>query len=324
MITSHVRARQPVREPWSRERLVRERAIALGQAIDVSTWKNYGSALNSYLSFIRMHDMPVEPTADTLSLFTVYMCHHIKPDSVDTYLSGICQQLEPYFPHVREVRRSRLVHRTLQGCMRLRGSPTVRKRALTIADLNTVCVSYFHNPTHDDLLFCTQLSVGFFALMRLGELTWPEDKDLRNPRKLIKRNSVVITNDSFQFFLPGHKADKFFEGNTIILRTNPFPCNPMSLFRMYLRSRDHLFPLSPPLWLKSDGTVPTRSFFMRRLHLFFEKDVGGQSMRAGGATSLAENGVAPHIIQGIGRWASGAWQIYIRKHPVLLQAMLHA
>jgi hypothetical protein len=63
---------------------------------------------------------------------------------------------------------------------------------------------------------------------------------------------------------------------------------------------------------------------MRRLHLFFEKDVGGQSMRAGGATSLAENGVAPHIIQGIGRWVLGAWQIYIRKHPVLLQAMLHA
>lgn len=40
---------------------------------------------------------------------------------------------------------------------------------------------------------------------------------------------------------------------------------------------------------------------MRRLRQFFDNDVGGQSMRAGGATSLAENGVAPHIIQGIGR-----------------------
>jgi len=47
-------------------------------------------------------------------------------------------------------------------------------------------------------------------------------------------------------------------------------------------------------------------------------------MRAGGATSLAENGVGLHIIQGIGWWASTAWQIYICKHPVLLQAMLHA
>lgn len=138
MITSHIRARQPLREPWSRERLVRERAIALGQAIDISTWNNYGSALNSYLSFIRMHNLPVEPTADTLSLYTVYMCHHIKPGSVDTYLSGICQQLEPYFPSVRDVRKSRLVHRTLQGCKRLRGTPTTRKRALTIDDLSTV------------------------------------------------------------------------------------------------------------------------------------------------------------------------------------------
>ncbi|KAF8228549.1 hypothetical protein L208DRAFT_1487066 [Tricholoma matsutake] len=160
--------------------------------------------------------------------------------------------------------------------------------------------------------------------MRLGELTWPDDRELRDPRKLTKRNSVLIKNTYFQFFLPGHKADRFFEGNTIILCTNPFPCNPKSIFTAYLQSRDRRFPLSSPLWLRSSRTVPTRSFFMRRLRLFFENDVGGQSMRAGGATSLAENGVAPHIIQGIGQWASDAWHIYIRKHPVLLQAMLHA
>jgi len=47
-------------------------------------------------------------------------------------------------------------------------------------------------------------------------------------------------------------------------------------------------------------------------------------MHAGGATSLAENGMAPHTIQGIGQWASIALKIYIWKHPVLLQAMLHA
>jgi hypothetical protein len=268
--------------------------------------------------------MPVEPTAETLSLYTVYMCHHIKPDSVDTYLSGICHQLEPYFPEVRQIRKARLVHRTLEGCKRLRGTHTMRKRALTIADLNSVCDRYSRNRTHNDLLFCAQLCVGFFALMRLGELTWPNDTELRDPRKLTKRNSVIVSNTSFQFFLPGHKADRFFEGNTIILCPNPFPCNPMTLFVVYLKSRDHLFPLSSPLWLNENGTVPTRSFFMRRLRVFFDSDVGGQSMRAGGATSLAENGVAPHIIQGIGWWASAAWQIYIRKHPVLLQAMLHA
>jgi len=271
-----------------------------------------------------MHNMPVEPTPNSLSLFTVYMCHHIKPDSVDTYLSGICQQLEPYFPHIHEVRKSRLVHCTLQGCKQLRGTPTIHKRALTIADLNTVCTSQPLHRTHNNLLFCTQLCVGFFSLMLLGELTWPDDRELRDPWKLCKCNSVIVNETFFLFFLLGHKANKFFEGNMIILCQNPFPCNPMALFHEYLHSHDHLFPLSPPLWLKLDGTVPTRLFFMCCLCLFFEKDVGGQLMRVGGATSLAENGVAPHIIQGIGCWASSTWQIYIHKHPVLLQAMLHA
>lgn len=160
--------------------------------------------------------------------------------------------------------------------------------------------------------------------MRLGELTFPDDHSLRDPRKLSQRTSVVLQSSTIQFFLPGHKADRFFEGNLIILCDNHLICNATRLFRTYLKSRDRLFPLSSPLWLKQDGSVPTRSFFMTRLRHFFDEDIGGQSMRAGGATSGAEHGVAPHIIQGIGRWASSAWQIYIRKHPVLLQAMLHA
>jgi len=190
MISSSVRSRQPLRQPWTRERLFRERAIALGQAIDNSTWKNYGSALNSYLNFIKIHDFPLEPTPDTLSLFTVYMSHHIKPASVATYLSGICQQLEPYFPNVRSARNSALVHRTLQGCKRLRAVPTSRKRALTLDDLHTVVNSLQTSNDYNDRLFLAQLLTGFFALLRLGEMTYPDDPKLCDPRKVTKRNSV--------------------------------------------------------------------------------------------------------------------------------------
>ena len=127
MIVSGIKSKQRPRLAWTREHLLRECALALGQAIDMSTWKNYSSALNSYLTFVRIHDFPVEPTPDTLSFFTVFMCHHIKPNSVNSYLSGICQQLEPYFPSVRETRKSILCKRTLNGCMCLRGTPTKRK-----------------------------------------------------------------------------------------------------------------------------------------------------------------------------------------------------
>jgi hypothetical protein len=54
----------------------------------------------------------------------------------------------------------------------------------------------------------------------------------------------------------------------------------------------------------------------------FPADIVGQSMCTGGATSLAEAAVALPVIQAIGQWASTTFQIYIRKNPVLLQALL--
>jgi hypothetical protein len=322
MIYSAVKSKQRKRVAWTRERLLHERSLAMGQSIDTSTWKNYGSALNSYLTFVRIHNFPVEPTPDILSFFTVFMCYHIKPDSVDTYLSGIYHQLEPYFPSIRNIRNSMLCKRTLAGCKRLRGVATVRKRALTIDDLLRVINHYSGPLSHDDLLFVTQLLTGFQALMRLGELTIPDDKSLFDHRKITTRTSVTLTQDDYRFLLPGHKADKFFEGNTIIVRRHNIAFDPLSWFKRYLTSRDRLFPFSSDLWLRADGSRPSRSFFIRRMRLLFDNDIAGQSMRAGGATSLAENGVPPHLIQATGRWASDTFQIYIRKNPVLLQALL--
>ncbi|KAF7305905.1 hypothetical protein HMN09_00744700 [Mycena chlorophos] len=100
-------------------------------------------------------------------------------------------------------------------------------------------------------------------------------------------------------------------------------CDPHRIFLEYLTSRDEQFPLHPQLWLRSDGSVPTRSWFMHRMRYFFPKDIAGQSMRAGGATRLAELGALPHVIQAAGRWASSAFWIYIRKNPIVLQGMIH-
>jgi len=269
-----------------------------------------------------MHNYPLDPTPDTLSLFTVYMCHHIKPDSVGTYLSGICHQLEPYFPDICSSRNSALVHRALQGCKRMQAVPTSRKWALTIEDLETVVDKLSSSIDYDDVLFLTQLLTRFFPLFRLGEMTYPNDPELRDPRKVTKHSSVQTDDISYKFFLPGHKADRFFEGNTIIIRKNPHKFDPHKRFLAYLWARDAKFPFSSPLWLTSRGTIPTRSFFIRRLRQFFNSDTAGQSLCAGGATSLAENGVPPSIIQAISRWASDTFKIYVRKNPVLIQALL--
>ena len=239
MISSHVRSRQPARDAWPRDRLLRERAIALGLAIDTSTLKTYSSALNSYLTFVRLHDLPVEPTPDTLSFFVVFMSHHIEPRSVKSYLSGICQQLEPYFPNVRASRHTPLVERTMKGSLRLKSSPIKRKRALTLSDLSKVLNETSHSNSHDDKLFRTMLLTDFFALMRLGELSFPNDVKLRNWKKVTKRSSVSVSDEQYEFHLPSHKADPFFEGNHIIVKKKQYSnINPLLFFQEYIASRD--------------------------------------------------------------------------------------
>jgi hypothetical protein len=195
---------------------------------------------------------------------------------------------------------------------------------MTLDDLGRVIDHYSNSTDHDDLLFVSELLTGFFALLRLGELTFLDDESIRDWRKVTKRSSILVDDDGYEYHLPHHKADPFFEGNRIMVCKDQFRHNPLQHFRAYLASRDRLFPFASPLWLTKDGCVPTRSFFIRRLRMFFDSSVGGQSMRAGGATSLAEHGVPPSIIQPMGRWSSAAFLIYIRKSPALIQALLYS
>ena len=136
------------------------------------------------------------------------MSHHIKPCSVSTYLSSICQQLKPYFPNVHAAHLSPLVERTMKGCMRLKSTATKRKCALTIPDLEAVLNALSHSTNHDNLLFQAMLLTGFFALMHLGELTFPDDANLHNWRKVTKQSSLTIDDDQYGFLLPSHKADR--------------------------------------------------------------------------------------------------------------------
>ena len=304
------------------ERLVNERSICLGYSLDASSFGAYTSALNSYLTFCNLHHLPVDPTPDTLSFYVVFLSTYIKPDSVNAYLSGICRQLEPFFPDVRQNRKSMLVSRTLTGCMRRFGTTVTRKTPLSHANLLFLIDSLVSNPSYDDLLFLAMVLTGFHALMRLGELAFPDKKSLRNYRKIALRHSVSLMLRQYSFFLPYHKGDRFFEGNTILVQQTDTPTDPYKPFVAYLEVRDARFPLNPELWLTSKGQVPTRHWFMSRLRKFFPKEIAGHSMRSGGATSLAEAGADLATIQAVGRWSSDAFRIYIRKNPVLIHAVL--
>ena len=200
--------------------------------------------------------------------------------------------------------------------------PVERKDPLTIGDLRFVEDKFRHSRDHDDFLFVTLLFTGFHGLNRLGEFTFPNDPSIRDWRKVIRRSSLILRPHEYTFQLPAHKADRFFEGNKVVVCAFPssgLPFDPFPSFLRYLHSRDSLFPAS-----SLTGDIPTRSFFMSRFHSVFSKSYGGASMRAGGATHLAKNRTPPECIRTIGRWTSDAWEVYIRVHPTVLQALLHS
>jgi hypothetical protein len=246
--------------------------------IDASSAATYSSALQSYISFCRTHDFPLDPTSDTLSFYTVYMCHHIKPSSVYSYLSGICNQLEPYHLSAHINCHHPLVAHTLHGCKKLQAVATSCKHPLHHPELSALHIQYMSSALHDDLHFFVILLVGFHALMRLSELVWPDRKALQDYCKVTRRSSVELLPEGFSFFLPGHKANHFFEGNQVILQRNGSNDDPDAPFQKYLCSHDALFPFHPELWLRADGTIPTCSWFIRCLQHHFLSDVVGHSL----------------------------------------------
>lgn len=322
MISISRNSRQPVRDAWSLERLNTERSILLGMALDPSTALTYTSALNSYLTFCKTHGMLVEPTPQTLSYYVTFQSWHINPKSVDSYLSGISSQLEVYFPDVRKNRLSPLVARTLAGAKRVYGKSTNRKSPLLVTNLITISEDLANSSNHDDFLFDAQVICGFCGFHRLAEITQPDKLDLRAFRKLVMRHTLEWLAEGFAYWLPTHKADATFEGNKIIIKQIVGAPDPYPKMDRYIRSRDHLFPNHPQLWLKMDGTVPTRSWFISRMRKYFGAEISGQSLRSGAATALAEAGAPPDLIMGAGRWKSNSWTVYIRKNPILLHAMI--
>lgn len=321
--TARMRPRQPQRLPWTPSMFENRRLLVLGLQLDASTWRMYESAFNSWKAFIDIHHYPLEPSASTLSDYIMFMSDQIKMSSVVGYLAGITRYLEPIFPNVRNARDSKLVQDTITGCKRLRNMPIARKRPLELWMLQTIYDD--PDPSYDNLLFKTLAVVGFHGLLRLGDLCDPSQRALINPAKSARRSSVRrLDNDAWTFTLPAHKADKFFEGNIILLKTLWRHIDVVAIFQQYLDYRDRRFPYFSPLWLTDTGTIPTREFFLSRLASFpFGDGLSGQSLQSGGATALAGLGAPAHAIQAIGRWSSEAWKIYVRKHPLIVYNFHH-
>ncbi|EIW76748.1 hypothetical protein CONPUDRAFT_63444, partial [Coniophora puteana RWD-64-598 SS2] len=260
-----------------------EVAVTLGYTVDPSTMLAYMSALNLYLNFCCLHHLPFQSTTDTFAKYIVFMQTYIHPKSITSYLSGICNQLEHLYPEVCVIQMHPFIVR-----------PLSQEHLQLAADL------LYPQDSYDDSLFLAQLLIGFYALMCTSKLMVPDQHSLLNHCKLSMRNTITVSASIITFNLPQHKANKTFEGNKIIMLASTLQPTPHDAFLAYLKKHDTQWPFKPHLWVRENSSLPTRTWFMHRLHDLFPLSIASHPLRSGGATAMAEDGIPAERIQAVG------------------------
>ncbi|KIM77829.1 hypothetical protein PILCRDRAFT_76302 [Piloderma croceum F 1598] len=279
--------------------LIYECSILLGMAIDNTTAVTYSSANNSYLTFCKLHNLPINPTPKTLSYYIIFQSSHINLKSVTSYLTGICSNLEPFFPEICSNLAATLVKHTLKGALHHR-QPTKCKAPLTTVQLQSIFAMLHQSQDHDNMLFLSMLNMGFPGLLHLGERAISNKPDLQDFHKIILHNLLSWVGNDYEFLLPTQKTDTMFEGNHVRISQIIGTPNPQPVMGCYLYSCDQLFPLHPQLWLCNDGSSPTRSWFLHCLYQYCPSEIAGQSIHAGGATALTEAEAPADLIHRAG------------------------
>jgi len=95
------------------------------------------------------------------------------------------------------------------------------------------------------MLFLCMLNTGFAGLLRLGKMTVSDNRQLRDFRKVVLRNSLTWVLHDFEFLLPAHKTDTAFEGNRVHIAkvVAPLTRNP-SCQNIFVHAI-HYFPCTP-------------------------------------------------------------------------------
>ncbi|GAA5922469.1 hypothetical protein JCM1841_004921 [Sporobolomyces salmonicolor] len=309
--------------PPSLASLVKSANELLADALESSTIDKYRSALRlHWFPFLRIYRLPAPPSPRTLVLFITFLQDRLS--TLNGVLSGVSWlyrlQVDDW---ARTIGHPLVV--TAKTAFKKRHARQVRRSSPLLPEHVLASARRALQPgaDYDDFLFAFMVVVGFGALLRLAEMTRATKAEYADPRKYVRRASVtLVRGEAFSFQLPYHKADRLYHGTgvTIVAANSTADFNFVSLCEAFLRRRDAVAAASPYLFVHADGSLPSRSFFQRRLTLI-DPSLRPHGMRAGGATFLASQGTRPEVIKRLGRWSGDGWTIYLRDNPAVAAAV---
>lgn len=221
----------------------------------------------------------------------------------------------------------------LKGAAKL--APPMAKqvlRAPITTDMMEIIKAHLRDQNPFDTAFFACLTTVFYAAARVGEFTLRR-LDSFNPNEHITRNNVRDDIDARNglhtkvFFLPRTKSN--LNGEEVNWAKQNGPTDPLAAFAAHLTINDP--PSDGPLFAYKDGTKHkplTRHSFVKHLKATAKaagiESIQGHSIRIGATLEYLLRGMPFEVMKVKGRWASDAFQIYLRKHNQILAPYIQA
>ena len=204
-----------------------------------------------------------------------------------------------------------LVKLAHEGAIRLCQGEKTKKDPMPVEVLKEVVRKYGRNTSSLlDVRFTIVCLIGFAGFLRIDELL------------NVKLKHLSLFHDRMEIFLPSSKTDQHRTGKKVIIAKTSTEFCPVENVTNFLRLAKLDIVQDPEAYLvprlhrtkkghnasKTRGLSYTRirETFMEKLDTIREshEDFGLHSLRSGGASSAAQNGVTDRLISKQGRWVS--------------------
>ena len=145
-----------------------------------------------------------------------------------------------------------------------------------------------------------------------------------NPLVHLCFTEVSFTSEGcLTLHLKSSKTDPYRQGCSLLIAPSPHSVCAVRALRKYLSSRSICG--ASPLYIFQSGAYLTKAkvtltlcTLLQRLSILTEL-YASHSFRISAATTAAEAGLPPWLIQTLGRWSSNCFTLYIRTPPSILQ-----
>jgi hypothetical protein len=309
--------------------IVSERALSiLTSAWSDSTLKTYKEGIEA---FRRWCDISGIPEGDRLPTQEALVCNfiadsagRISGSSLRNYLSGL-KVLHIYhglpFPHSDRIKY------LMKAAMDLTPESSRKgpRAPVTLMDLELLG----ENLSPSSPLDCAVLAAAttaFWCQARLGELL-PNSRSaqaLQFTPRCVHLDTPSTAKGSRRLHLPWTKTTRWQGGTIIICQLDR--CDLIHAMESHLSINNppadcHLFSF------RQDGALKTltKRLFLQCCNKVWNR-VGlrhsGHGFRIGGTTELLLRGIAPHVVQALGRWSSDAFLRYWRNIDLLAEIHL--